>query len=320
MILSNFISLVYILWAVIVSIRGKAIVKYTAVTVFLVAIGILLASHSNLKGIQSMFSLDLIKEEWQNSNRLYQERLASYRPSSLKVNVYNPNINAELHRLHNEKTALAKRKLTLEECLELVAMTQINGSSDSLAMLKGESQGQQSRKCLEDFQKRSAVNNDPAAINKSTLKIGNILFRLYIWMDMFEELLDKKPVLGFDYGKPFRSKRLEVLNWGPTEWKRDGWIAAHNSYLHIIYRSGVIGVALIIFLVGNLIRTILFFKQKRDLSGLLLCAIIINWFVAANFLLIFELPYTAIPIWCLYGLIMAYAHDLKMRHADTYSP
>jgi len=53
------------------------------------------------------------------------------------------------------------------------------------------------------------------------------------------------------------------------------------------------------------------FLLCRSLTGVLLCGIIVNWFVAANFLLIFELPYTAIPIWTLYGMTFAYFQKLN---------
>ena len=134
----------------------------------------------------------------------------------------------------------------------------------------------------------------------------NAVFRLFIWRDMIVELMEEKPILGFDFGKPLRSISLEVLNWGVVDWLRDGWIGAHNSYLHIIYRTGIIGVLFIVFILSTLYKMIRELLQLKFITGILLCAIIINWFVAANFLLIFELPYTAIPIWSLYGVILAY--------------
>lgn len=136
---------------------------------------------------------------------------------------------------------------------------------------------------------------------------GNAVFRLFIWRDMFAELIQKRAVFGFDFGKPLRSVSLEILNWGDSAWRPDGWVAAHNSYFHIIYRTGIIGVALIFIIFSVLVRMIKGFIQCKSVAGILLCGIIINWFVAANFLLIFELPYTAIPIWSLFGMTLAYA-------------
>jgi len=44
---------------------------------------------------------------------------------------------------------------------------------------------------------------------------------------------------------------------------------------------------------------------------ILLSAVLLNWMVAANFLLIFELPYTAIPFWLIMGMTWAYAFGMK---------
>ena len=132
---------------------------------------------------------------------------------------------------------------------------------------------------------------------------------------MIRELAQKKPILGFDFGKPFRSVSLEILNWGTVDWQRDGWIAPHNSYLHILYRAGVIGVVFIFAIFFGLFRMVGRFIQLKSIIGVLLCGIIIDWFVAANFLLILELPYTAIPIWSLYGITLAYCYK---KEASEY--
>ncbi len=141
----------------------------------------------------------------------------------------------------------------------------------------------------------------------------NAVFRLFIWRDMLADLKNEKLVLGSDFGKPFRSKSLEILHWGDGDWSRDGWIGAHNSYLEIIYRTGIVGMGLISVLFIVLFRMIRRFVVLKSVTGILLCGIIINWFVAANFLLIFELPYTAIPIWTIYGLTLAYYHQTQER-------
>ena len=143
---------------------------------------------------------------------------------------------------------------------------------------------------------------------------NNAVFRLLIWRDMFRDLIKEKPILGFSFGKPLRSISLEILGWGASEWARDGWVAAHNSYFDIIYRTGMIGVLFIWAIFFMLFQMIRRFVQLKSVVGVLLCGIIINWFIAANFLVIFELPYTAIPIWTIYGMTFAYCY--KSREID----
>jgi len=144
----------------------------------------------------------------------------------------------------------------------------------------------------------------------------NAIFRLLIWRDMLVELAKEKPILGFDFGKSLRSISLEALEWGSSEWARDGWVGAHNSYLHITYRTGIIGILLIVSLLIILFKMIGRSVREKSFTGIFLCGIIINWFVAANFLLIFELPYTAIPIWTLYGLTIAHCYKTQNENPN----
>ena len=143
---------------------------------------------------------------------------------------------------------------------------------------------------------------------------NNAVFRILIWRDMLANLAKEKPILGFDFGNPFRSKSLEILDWGTAEWARDGWIEPHNSYFHIIYRAGLIGILLIFAILAVLLKMIRGFIRAKSFAGVCLCGIIINWFIAANFLVIFELPYTAIPIWAIYGMTLAYYHKVQEKN------
>ena len=93
------------------------------------------------------------------------------------------------------------------------------------------------------------------------------------------------------------------------QYGRDGWIAAHNSYLESIYRAGLVSVLLILAMVIQLMRITIHFIKLASYKGLLLCGILVNWMMAANFLLIFALPYTAIPVWGLFGVVFAYYKD-----------
>jgi len=145
--------------------------------------------------------------------------------------------------------------------------------------------------------------------------LNNAVFRLLIWRDMIVELYKKKPVIGFDFGKPLRSISLEILKWGWHNWGLNGWVPAHNSHLHIIYRTGVIGIVFLLTVFIVLFKMIIKFIQWKSVVGILLCGIILNWFIAANFLLILELPYTAVPVWSLYGITFAYFLEQKrLKH------
>ncbi|MFA7677279.1 MAG: hypothetical protein WCY34_03830, partial [Candidatus Omnitrophota bacterium] len=135
---------------------------------------------------------------------------------------------------------------------------------------------------------------------------NNSLFRIFVWRDMLEDFKSSPHFWGFEFGKPFRSKSLEILVWADEDWMRDGWVTAHNSYCSIIYRAGAVGIVLIISMVLLLIKMIKQSVRRRSVTGILLCGILINWMVAANFLVILELPYNAIFFWSLLGMTLAY--------------
>ena len=141
----------------------------------------------------------------------------------------------------------------------------------------------------------------------------NANFRLFIWRDMLSELFTQKPIFGFDFGRPLRSKSIEILNWSDGTWRWGGWIAVHNSYLHIIYRSGIIGILLIFAVFFALFKKAKVFILRRSLNGIILFSILIYWLTIANFLVILELPYNAIPFWALLGMTIKISNDLQKK-------
>jgi hypothetical protein len=139
------------------------------------------------------------------------------------------------------------------------------------------------------------------------------IFRILIWNDVFKELKMMHPVFGFDFGKPFRSQSLEITGNALGEWSRAGWICLHNSYIDIVYRAGVAGIIIIILILTALSLLIINSFRRRSLTGILLTGVLLNWFIAANFLEILEMPYSAIPLWSLFGLTAAYLYKDKTR-------
>jgi hypothetical protein len=150
--------------------------------------------------------------------------------------------------------------------------------------------------------------------NSLETRYGNIIFRIYIWQDMWEDMVEHRAwIWGMNMGHPQRSKRLEMLQWAIGEWSRDGWITAHNSWYHMLYRGGMMGVALVFtsfFIWSQMIRGFLSLKSWK---GILLGSILLYLMITACFLVILELPYNAIPFWNLFGFTLAYSIDLKKK-------
>jgi len=136
-------------------------------------------------------------------------------------------------------------------------------------------------------------------------------YRLLTWRDMIKELIKEKALIGFHFGKPLRSESIEISRMAYGEWTRDGWITAHNSYMEWIYRSGIIGIILILCFFISLFRIIKSLIKSKSLIGILLFSIIICWVTVALVYVTFEMPYSAIFFWSLFGFILAYSQQLK---------
>lgn len=158
-----------------------------------------------------------------------------------------------------------------------------------------------------------AVEKKPRDLDTA---FNNIYFRLFIWRDMLVEVIKEKAWMGVSFGKPQRSESIEILGWASTEWRRDGWITPHNSFLHIIYRGGIVGVAFLIGLVSLLVYLIRGFIRLKCLPGIFLMTIFVYWMTIANFLVFLEFPYNAVHFWGLLGMTLAFYRD-QLKAAEA---
>ena len=131
-------------------------------------------------------------------------------------------------------------------------------------------------------------------------KAGDIVFRLLIWQDLYAELIRNHAWFGMGLSHPLRSPQLERLRWAEQEWSRDGWISAHNSYLYVIYRVGILGGIGIVWLFILLYRKLM---RANTVEIILFCCIA-YWLLLACWSEQFQLPYHAIPMWVAIGIFL----------------
>jgi len=62
-------------------------------------------------------------------------------------------------------------------------------------------------------------------------------------------VIKEKAFFGINFGKPQRSRRIEIIEQAKGEWQRDGWITPHNSFLHMIYRGGIFGAFYVVLFI-----------------------------------------------------------------------
>jgi len=117
--------------------------------------------------------------------------------------------------------------------------------------------------------------------------------------------------LGFSFGRPFRSKRIEIIRSAQGEWSRDGWITPHNSYFNILYRASLVAIAIFFFLLFSVLQTTIVFLKSKSAKGILLVSATYFWLVTGFFNVTFEMPYYAVAFWSSFGFLLAYANNLK---------
>ena len=94
----------------------------------------------------------------------------------------------------------------------------------------------------------------------------------------------------------------------------DGFL--YNSYLEMIYRSGVVGLGLISIIFILLFGMIKRFVKFKSLGGVFLISIIVYWLTTAFVYVTFELPYSAISFWWIFGWNLAHSHRLKAENVE----
>lgn len=280
---------------------------------------------ANKNAVSSLISIKGICEAYELRDRLYQAKKDSYRDKPLQIVLYNPDQEEAAKRIKREhvdsNTPLVD---LLEDKIQKVSQTseirQENVVPDTFqkeAVRQDQNVSEQDGKILVDIKQNKLLKNVLVSNLREDRDIeedkGNIVFRLFIWRDMAIEMLQERAWWGFSFGHPQRSRSLEVLHWGESEWGRDGWITAHNSFFHIIYRAGILGALLIgvlFYLIAGLIK---FFFSKSSMEGSFLVSGLIYWLVLSNFFVILELPYNAIVFWTLLGVSFAYRDVLREK-------
>ena len=188
------------------------------------------------------------------------------------------------------------------------------GESDQKKMIYFDDEfGTAVNEAVENLVQRKEVLDGARRGRGMQTEYGNILFRILIWREMVEDVIKEKRWFGFSFGKPQRSIVLENSGFAAGEWGRDGWIAPHNAFLHMIYRAGILGFFMVLGIFISLFLMIREFFRKQSWEGFLLVSILVYWIVLASFLVVLELPYQSIPFWTLFGMIFAYLYKDKER-------
>ena len=314
---SGFLFYVYVRYFLNTSWQKKAVLG--AVLFFVLALSVIWFGDKN--GMKSLVKIREAVDIYRQYKAIIEHERNHYVPRVLKTGLYHDNRRErEIRKQREMARAIQQKKEPVSMPLAVavkespVAASQPSGKSPDSLPTKRQPQEiapkQDKTDLLNMWVGKLVKTPDRMLINAQ----NNMIFRIFIWEDMFRELIQKRAWLGVGFGEPQRSPSLEILGWGETEWSRDGWITPHNAYFHIIYRLGILGLGLIIILVFALKHVTRRFIAQKSMTGILLVSILIYWFATANSLVILELPHYAIPVWAVFGLALAYADALRRHH------
>jgi hypothetical protein len=165
--------------------------------------------------------------------------------------------------------------------------------------------------------KNSAQVPAPEQLRDLETAKNNVVFRLFIWRDLFRALVSQKAWLGFGLGYPFRSPTIEALHWAISEWERDGWVSAHNTWFYILFKFGIIGLLMVVAVWSGVFAMTYVFWQTRDFVGLSGCTVLLNWMFGSCFQPFLEQPFYSVVFWLFFGVVYARARRIR---ADLAHP
>jgi len=235
MLVSNIATAMFTGFGIFFTLKIRKTYKVILLLLFTLCVGTVVLKMADRDAVLSLVDVRNLIRLYEQYNKVIVEREDNFEMVEIReVKLYNP--EPELEKKWQKIAKLTQAKEVDERSSFL-----IQGEKPS-----GKIQGEKPSGKIQG--EKPSGNLEGAQVNS--------LFRIFIWRDMLAELLSDKPIFGYSFGKPLRSKSLEIYNWAYTEWTRDGWISSHNSYLNIIYRSGIIGIVFICTLVVFLFKMI----------------------------------------------------------------
>ena len=249
----------------------------------------------------SIANLNRIKFVYQQTQNRIQEKLAyKTKEEILKehdkeygkfVRLYNPDRHKDkIGETVRSLVSLASKGDTLSK-EEVPGRTEevIVGTNDEVEIPR------------KDVELKVKKSEDIAKVRLRVPNYSNMVWRFYIWRDMIQEGLER-PILGNPFGKPFRS--IPAILWLGYDNAEDvGWLEPHNSFIHMFYRGGIIGI-IYFFTIFLYLFFSVFRLPKEKLFLIPIHFYLVYMFLLALTNVAFELPYHAIPFWFFAGIYL----------------
>ena len=150
----------------------------------------------------------------------------------------------------------------------------------------------------------------------TTVSAANARWRLMAWSGYVNRSLEK-PLLGHGFGKAFIPKTLEEISWSPP--KGEDWVDPHNSYLSILFRTGIIGLIIFLIIILRFFKLSIIFiteceNEEIRIYVASLLTIIIFILGISFFDVVLERPFFGVFLWINMGLVISL---IKIKNKQT---
>ena len=154
-----------------------------------------------------------------------------------------------------------------------------------------------------------------------SLSGNNVKWRIILWKDIIKKSM-QKPILGYGFGMLYNNETLKNMGWGYGD--DVGFLDPHNSYLSILYRTGIVGLLIfLLFIISFFIKMIKFLRGCQDLAisvyMISVLSAIIFILVISFFMVVLEGPFLGIFLWVFIGLALSLAniYDTKLKSLEN---
>jgi len=150
-----------------------------------------------------------------------------------------------------------------------------------------------------------------------TPSANNASWRIILWKDIIKKSM-QKPILGYGFGMLYNNETVKDMGW---KYGQDvGFLDPHNSYLSILYRTGIVGLLIfLLFIISFFIKMIKFLRYCRDstISAFMISILsaVIFILIISFFMVVLEGPYLGIFLWVFIGLALSLTniYDTKLK-------
>ncbi|NQT66484.1 MAG: O-antigen ligase family protein [Actinobacteria bacterium] len=153
--------------------------------------------------------------------------------------------------------------------------------------------------------------------DKTSVSAVNAKWRLIVWKDIIKKSM-QRPILGYGFGMLYNNETFKVTRQGYVG--DVGFIDPHNSYLSILYRTGIVGLLIfLLFIISFFVKMIKFLRGCQDLSISIYMISILSAVIYilgySFFLVVLEGPHMGIFLWVFIGLALSLSniYDMKIK-------